>query len=54
MSYASLYAKNQGPDSRDEKVICFLSNFRDRQTDIVAYRGAVCNQKSSPIDYWFT
>ena len=31
-----LHAKNQGPDSRAEKVMCILSNFRDRQTDIVA------------------
>ena len=23
-----LYAKNRGPDSRDEKVICLSSNFR--------------------------
>ena len=31
-----LYAKNQGPDSRDEKVICILSNLKDKHTDIVA------------------
>ena len=30
------YAKNHGSDSIDEKVICHLSNFRDRQTEIVA------------------
>ena len=41
-------AKNQGPDSRDEKKINLLSNFRDIQTDIIAYRGAICNQKRSP------
>ena len=35
-----LHAKNQGPDSRAEEVMCILRNFRDRQTDIVA----VCNQ----------
>ena len=29
--------KKKGPDSRDEKVICLLSNFLERQTDIVAY-----------------
>ena len=34
MSCGSLDSKfkNEGPDSRDEKVICLLSNFRDRQT----------------------
>ena len=44
--------KNHGPDSRDEKVICLSSNFRDRQADIVAYRGAVFNQKGSPRVHW--
>ena len=34
-----------GPDSRDEKLLCLSSNFRGRQTDIVAHRGAVCNHK---------
>ena len=33
--------KNQGPDSRDEKVICLLSNFWDRHWQ----GGAVCNLK---------
>ena len=47
-----LYAKNQGPDSRDEKKICLLNNFRDRQTVIVAYRGTVCNQMRSPRVLW--
>ena len=47
-----MYAKNHGPDSRDEKVICLSSNFRDRQADIVAYRGAVFNQKGSPRVHW--
>ena len=32
-----MHKKKQGPDSRDEKVICLLSNFLERQTDIVAY-----------------
>ena len=45
MSYGSL-------DQRDEKVICLSSNFRGRQTHIVAYRGAVCNQKGSPRVHW--
>ena len=31
------------PDSRDARVICLLSSFRDRQVDIAAYRGDVCN-----------
>ena len=35
---------NQGSDSRDEKVIFLSRNFRDRQTDIVAYRGGVFSQ----------
>ena len=30
LNQGKLYAKNQGPDSRNEKVICLLSNFRDR------------------------
>ena len=44
--------KKQGLDSRDENMICLLSNFRDKQTDIVAYRGAACNQKGSPRVHW--
>ena len=44
--------KKQGPGSRDEKVICLLRNFRDRQTDIVADRGGVCSQKGSNRDQW--
>ena len=57
MSYASLdqskivCKKNQGLDSRDEKLISICSNFWDRQTNIVAYggdEGAVGNQKGSP------
>ena len=32
--------KNQGTDSRD------------RQTDIVANRGAVCSLKGSPMVFW--
>ena len=38
-----LHAKNQGPYSKDEKVISFFSPFsrRDRQADIVAYRDNV-------------
>ena len=31
-----LYAKNQGPNSKIQKVISLLSPFRDRQADIVA------------------
>ena len=38
----------KGPDSSDEKKECLLSNFLGRQTTIVAYGGAVCNQKESP------
>ena len=44
--------KKSRSDSREEKVICRWSNFRDRPTDIVAYRGAVCNQKGSPRVHW--
>ena len=33
-------------------MICLLSNFRDRQTGIVAYRGAISNQKGSPRVHW--
>ena len=40
----------QGSDSRDEKAT--LSNFLDRQTDIVAYRSAVCNKKGSSRVHW--
>ena len=34
--------KNQGTKSKDEKNI---SPFFDRQADIVAYRGSICNKK---------
>ena len=44
-----LNAKNHGPDSRYEQVQCL---FRDRQTDIVAYRLAVCNLKGSLTVHW--
>ena len=44
-----LYAKNQGPNSKDLKV-SLLNPFRDRQAAIVAYRGNVCNQIGSPRD----
>ena len=30
----------------------FSSNFRDKQTDIVTYRGAICNQKGFPMVIW--
>ena len=30
-------------ESRDEKVTFLLSNFRDRETEIVAYKSAACN-----------
>ena len=43
-----LYAKILGLFSRFGKMICLSSNFRDRQTDIVAYRGDECNQRV----YW--
>ena len=33
---------NQGHDLRDEKI---WSSIRDKQTDIVDDRGAVCNQR---------
>ena len=46
-----------GPDSRDEKisidkVICFLSLFQDRRTDIVAYRGDIFNQRRFRMVNW--
>ena len=41
---------NQGSDSRDEKVIFLSRNFRDRQTDIVAYRGGVFSQRPQSRD----
>ena len=41
-----LFAKKQGPNSKGEKV-GRSSPFRDRQANIVAYRGNVCNQKGS-------
>ena len=44
---AKLYAKIQGPNSKDEKVISLLIPFRNRQTAIVAYGGNVYNQKDS-------
>ena len=34
--------------SRDEIVISLLRNLRDKQTDILAYRGAVCCRMGSP------
>ena len=43
---------------RDEKIISlvkvinFLSLFQNRWIDIVAYRGAECNQKESPRVHW--
>ena len=40
-----LHAKNQGPNSRDEKVIWLLRSFRDRLTDTVAYRCVVCKER---------
>ena len=39
--------KNQGPNSKDEKVMSPLSPFQNRQRDIVAYGGNVCKQKGS-------
>ena len=47
-----MYAKNQGPISKDEKVLNFLSPIRDRQADIVAYRVNVCYQKGSSRVNW--
>ena len=41
--------KNQDP--KDE-IKSLLRPFRDRQTDIVAYRGNVCNQKGSYRVHW--
>ena len=43
MSFGSLnhwkvLCKNQGPNSKDERVINLFSPFRDRQADIVAYK----------------
>ena len=38
------YTKNQGPNSKEEKVI----TLPNRYGDIVAYKGNVCNQKVSP------
>ena len=29
-----------------------MSNIRERETDILTYRGAVCNQKGSPRLHW--
>ena len=47
MYHWKVLGKNQDPDSRDEKVICLLSDFRNSQTDIVSSRIAVCCQRSS-------
>ena len=55
MPYGSFESCMQkGPNSKNEKVISYkyLSPFRDRQADIVAYRGNVCNQKGSPRVNW--
>ena len=46
-----LFAKKQGPNSKGEKV-GHSSPFRDRQANIVAYRGNVCNQKGSLRVRW--
>ena len=43
-----LYAKNQGPESRDEKSDMPFEHFRDRRTDIVGYRGVIFKQKGCP------
>lgn len=40
--------KIQGPYSKDENVISLQRPFRDR--DIVAYRGAILNQKGCPME----
>ena len=42
----------KGPGSSDEKKECLLSNFLGRQTTIVAYGGAVCNQQGYPSVHW--
>ena len=46
-----MFAKNQALNSRDEKVKR-LSLFQNRQTDIVAYRGAKFSQKGCPMVHW--
>ena len=46
-----MYGKNQGPNSIKKKVISLLSLFRNKQTDIVANRGNVCNQKGCLMVY---
>ena len=50
VSYGSL--DPMVPNSKDEKVLNFLSPIRDRQTDIVAYRVNVCYQKGSSRVNW--
>ena len=47
-----LYGENQCLNSKDEKVISFLRPLRDKQTDIVAYKGNVCNEKESLMVHW--
>ena len=50
-----LYTNTKVPNSRAEKVISldkfisFLSLFQDRRNHIVAYRGAIFNQKGCPM-----
>ena len=38
----------KGPNSKDESVISHQSPFRNRHSDIMAYRSNVCYQKGSP------
>ena len=44
-----LYAKHQGPNSKDDKA---FTPFLDRQAVNVAYRDIVCNQKESSWVQW--
>ena len=44
----AMKGKNQGPNSKDEKVITLF----ETDIHIVAYRGNVCNQKGSPRVHW--
>ena len=48
----SYMQKNQGPNSKDEKIISILSPFQDSKADIVAYKCKVSYRKESPRFHW--
>ena len=52
VSMESYMQKNQGPNSKDEKIISILSPLRDRKADIVAYKCKGFYRKESSRFHW--